>query len=292
MRRLLPLALLALALTGCGGGGQEATSAGPEAAGPFAYDASQPLAATGRVVDDIEGVQVRDVSYAAAGTRTLGYLITPKTSERRPAVIFLHGSGGDRKELLPFAARWTAEGGVALTIDEARARDTTRVQEELRAQRDAAAATVVRVRRAVDYLRSLDAVDPERIGFVGYSAGARTGAIVAGVEHRIGAFVLMSAGATPLAAYVRAAPAAIRADVRRELGTVDPLRWIRRARPGTIFFQDGSRDQVVPRQALDDLRAAAPKPQRHRRYAAGHELNAKAYAEQRVWLKQRLALKR
>jgi dienelactone hydrolase len=290
-RTLLPL-LAVLVLAACGGSETAATTAQPTPSGPFAYDASAPLDVEEREVDDIDGARVVDVSYAVNGRRAPAYLITPKTGERRPAVIFLHGSGGDRRQMLPFAARWTADGGVALTVEDARARNTTSVAQELRAQRDAATETVLRVRRAVDYLRSLDGVDPERIGFVGWSAGARTGAIVAGVEPRIDAFVLMSGGATPLDEYVRAAPQAIRPDVRRFLGAVDPLRWVRRARANTIFFQDGRSDTIVPPEALNGLRNAAPAPQRLRWYDAGHELNAKAYADGRVWLAQRLALKR
>lgn len=290
MRRLTLLLAIAALLAGCGGAKKDAGDSAQQ--GPFAYDSDLPLDPKERVVDRIDGVEVHDVSFAAAGARTQGYLITPKADGPRPAVIFLHGAGGDRKELLPFAARWTAEGGVALTIDAARQGNTANVQEELRSQRAAATQTVVRVRRAIDYLGTLDAVDAEHIGFVGYSAGARSGAIVAGVDRRIDAFVLMSGGATLLQEYVDAAPANIRADVRRDFGAVDPLRWVKSARPNTIFFQNGRQDKIVPRSALEQLRAAAPKPQRFRWYDAGHELNSKAYADQRTWLKERLGLKR
>jgi dienelactone hydrolase len=289
VRRLPLIVALAALLVACGGE-QSAQPAKTPQADPFAYDASRPLRERSRVVDTIEGVEVRDVSFVAGGTRTNAYLITPDAKEPRPAVIFLHGAGGNREQMLPFAARWTAEGGVALTIEGAQVRNTTSAQQELRGQRDAAAQTVVRVRRAVDYLQSLDEVDDERIGLVGYSAGARMGAIVAGVEPRIDAFVLMSGGATPLQEYVDAAPEELRADVRRNLGAVDPLRWIARARPNTIFFQDGRDDAIVPRKALNDLHAAASKPQRLTWYDAGHDLNAKAYADQRAWLEARLGL--
>ena len=64
-------------------------------------------------------------------------------------------------------------------------------------------------------------------GFVGWSGGARTGALLSGVETRIGAFVLMSGGAAPVSAYASQAPAGLRPDVRRVLGPVDPLRLIK-----------------------------------------------------------------
>ena len=56
---------------------------------------------------------------------------------------------------------------------------------------------MVAVRRAVDLLRAGREVDPNRIGLVGWSLGARVGAVTAGVEPRLHAVVLMSGGAMP-----------------------------------------------------------------------------------------------
>src|SRR5262249_60093238 len=117
---------------------------------------------------------------------------------------------------------------------------------------------VVAVRRAVDVLRTRSSVDPQRIGLVGWSSGARTGAVLAGGEPRIPALVLMSAGAVPVSAYVKAVPAWLRPDVRSTLTRIDPLRWIARARPGAVFLEDGRQDEVVPRRALEAMTRAAP----------------------------------
>ena len=89
--------------------------------------------------------------------------------------------------------------------------------------------------------------------------------------------------------YAKAAPAELRDDVIRILGVVDPLRHVAGARPGTIFFQNGRRDTVVPRSALDALIRAAGR-QRVRWYDAGHGLNAGAYRDQLAWLSSRLGL--
>src|SRR5438094_924448 len=85
---------------------------------------------------------------------------------------------------------------------------------ELERERRLAAADVIAVRRAIDYLSSLPQVDPMRIAFVGWSLGARTGAILAGVEPRLRVLVLMSAGASPVETYVEAAPQRLRASIR------------------------------------------------------------------------------
>src|SRR5207247_4765992 len=106
---------------------------------------------------------------------------------------------------------------------------------------------VVAVRRAVDVLRSLPFVDPSRIGYLGWSAGARTGALVAAAEPRLRGLVLLSAGAAPISAYLAAAPPSLRPQVRRDLGSVDPIRYVARARPGSLLLEDGRRDASVPR---------------------------------------------
>ena len=59
---------------------------------------------------------------------------------------------------------------------------------------------------------------------------------LAGVEPRLHALVLMSGGATPVAAYAEQAPAELREDVTRILGQADPLRLVRKARPGSLLY--------------------------------------------------------
>ena len=118
---------------------------------------------------------------------------------------------------------------------------------------------VIAVRRAADILASMPIVDPSRIGYLGWSAGAKTGAFVAASDRRFKALVLLSGGADKLAAFVAAAPARLRPLVKRQLGSVDPLRYIAWASPGTLLLEDGTRDAVVPRRALLNMIRAAPR---------------------------------
>ena len=169
-----------------------------------------------------------------------------------PAVVYLHGSGGDRTELLVPATWMAARGVVALTITmpEDAAATTGTATERLVAQRQGVVDSVIAARRAVDALASLPQVDRSRIGLVGWSSGARIGAILAGVDRRVEAFDLLSGGSPPVQEYASQAPANLRPAIIRELGTVDPLRWVAHARPGTVLLQDGRKDEVVPRAAL------------------------------------------
>jgi dienelactone hydrolase len=158
----------------------------------------------------------------------------------------------------------------------------------LRRQRDLLEQEVVELRRAVDVLQDRADVDPARIGFFGWSAGARSGAILAGVEHRLRAFVLVGGGAVPLAEYAAAVPPSLGPEVVRVLQPVDPLRWIAEARPRTILFLDGTHDEVVPVRAQRTLIATAPAPQHTRRYAGGHVPTPRAEAEAIAFLAGRL----
>jgi dienelactone hydrolase len=289
--RVLPLLAACAAATllaGCGGGGSQ-----PRAEGVFGYDAARPLGYVdhGRANHGYP-IAVHDVSFSSGGRRVEGYLLLPPGKAARPAVVFVHGSGGDRAELLAPAGWLAARGVVTLTITEPSANPPAPVAGPalLEQQRGIAVRDVVAVRRAVDLLRSLPAVDAERIGYLGWSAGAKTGALVAAAEPRISAFALLSAGADPLSAFVSAAPAGLRDRVRRALGSVDPIGAIRRARPGSVLLEDGSQDEIVPHRALENVVRAAPKGTTVHWYPTGHALNAEAYEDAFDWLAGKLSI--
>src|SRR5262249_2003602 len=153
------------------------------------------------------------------GRKVDGLLAVPPGKGPFPAVVYLHGSGGDRTELLVPATWMAARGVVALTLTMPEDAATTgSPTEQLAAQRQGGVGSGVAARRAVDALQALPQVDGDRIGLVGWSSGARLGAILAGVEPRVRAFDLLSGGSPPVEEYASQAPANLRSAVRRELG--------------------------------------------------------------------------
>jgi dienelactone hydrolase len=293
--RAAAVALAAVTAAGCGGSAHEAQTV-PAPRSPLAYDASRPLAFRdkGRVNGPYP-IAVHDVSYAVPGGRVPGYLAVPNRGSHLPAVIYLHGAGEGRDRFL-LPAAWAAARraiGMTLTLPSTNAGDppngSTPVQALAWNQR-VFAADVIAVRRAVDLLRSNPRVDPNRIGLVGWSLGARVAAVTAGAEPRIRAVVLMSGGSPPISAYVAQAPAALRAQVRQSLREIDPLRWLARARPGSVMLQDGRKDAIVPRAALVALEKAAPRGSVVRWYPAGHELNTQVYRDQLAFLQRKLPI--
>jgi uncharacterized protein len=281
-------------LAGCGSSSQpRRPAAAPRL--DFAYDRSAPLDFVDRfrVNPRTQRVAVHDVTFRSDGQSVEGYLVLPPGSGRRPAVVFVHGSGGDRRELLPEAERLAAHGIVALTITEPSTSSPPLPAAgpiaELKQFRDVQVRDVVAVRRAVDALQSLPQVDPSRIGYLGWSAGARTGTYVAAAEPRVKALVLLSCGSAPLAAFVAAAPPRLRPAVRTIIGSVDPLRYIPHARPGSVLLENGRRDDVVPHFALLDIVRAAPRGTTVHWYDASHALNRAAYDDAFAWLVRKLS---
>jgi dienelactone hydrolase len=206
--------------------------------------------------------------------------------------VVVHGSGGGRSELLGQAKALAARGLVALTITEpssttAPASPAT-VAELLADTKARAEADVDAVRDAASYLSALPNVDPGHVGYLGWSAGAKTGALVAAADGRFTALALLSAGADPVASFAASAPVSSRGLVRRALTTIDPIGAIGRARPGTILLEDGTEDAIVPRRALENIVRAAPPRTTVRWYRAGHPLSKRAWHQALDWLAERL----
>jgi dienelactone hydrolase len=288
------LAALVGVVAGCGGSSAHARAAPQRPL--FSYDRAEPLAFVDRGrVNRNYPIAVDDVSYTSGRDRINAYLVRPQgAGGRLPAVVYLHGAQGDRTELLVQSTWLAARGAIALVITA----PSTASQEPaglkgvpfLQWEQQIQARDVVAIRRAVDLLATRKDVDPTRIGFVGWSSGSHTGGILAGVEPRLRAIVLMSGGVAPVAVYAAVARPEQRPSIRRYMGSIDPLAFLPRARPGSLFLQDGRKDTIVPRKALVTFAHAAPKGTRVRWYSAGHGLNDAAYRDQLAWLAAKLRI--
>ena len=132
--------------------------------------------------------------------------------------------------------------------------------------------TAVDLRRALDLLTSRSEVDGDRIGYVGHSFGALFGGILAGVEKRIKAFVLMSgvgSFADVAAANIPTLRGRALEDYRHELTVIDPIRFIDEAAPSVLFFQLAW-DDMFPPDTLLAYATAGSEPKRIAWYDADH----------------------
>jgi poly(3-hydroxybutyrate) depolymerase len=291
-RRLIILLAAAVVVSGCGG----SKKAGLDA--PFAYDSSKSFdLKTKRTIKEGK-VEIRDITFQGPSGETIpAYLVVPPGKGRHPAVIYAHGSRGSRQDLVASAAGLGERGAVAISLEMnySATRGTGTLPSGLAGVKTATnndIQSVVEVRRTVDLLRSLPYVDKNRIAYVGWSAGARTGAILSGVEHRIKAYDLLAGGAAPVSFYLQRAPKSMRKDLEAQLTKTDPLRYVSHAAPSALLFQDGRNDEVVPRNALVSLAGMGSSPKELHFYSSGHVPSTAAWAYSAKWLSRQLGLTR
>ena len=283
----------------------QAPPAPAQALAIFDYDAKAPVEFHEQGREIVEGATVADVSFASPkGGRVPAYLVTPP-SGRGPfaGIVFMHWGQGDRTEFLAESLRYAKSGVVSLMIDAPYHRPDAKefaFIADAPAERDMFIQLVVDLRRAVDVLLARSDVDPKRIAYVGHSLGATWGGPLAGVEKRIGSFVLM--GGLPRVSDVLGDSAFARQlqkSFKREqlqayadtLAPIDPERFVGHAEPGRLLFQFAQHDRYISAKAAADYEKAA-RTAPGKRYFTSHEFNDEESARDRQrWLYERLALK-
>jgi cephalosporin-C deacetylase-like acetyl esterase len=274
----------------------------------FDYDRSLSLDLKEIGVEDKSGASVHDVSYTSPkGGRVTAYLVIPSRKGKFAGVIFMHSRPGSRKNFLDEALQFAKAGVVSLLIDAPFSRTGESKREfdpnvtKPEADRDIYIQTVVDLRRGVDLLLSRSEVDRKRIGFVGHSYGAHTGAVLAGVEKRIKAYVIM-AGAPSLTEFLRTStlPAIVKtrdaltkeqqAKYFNILASVDPINYIGHVAPSALFFQFGKMDGYPNEESAKVYSENASNPKLVKFYDAGHALNDEARRDRAEWLQKQIKL--
>lgn len=274
----------------------------------YDYDATQPLDVQVASTTTADGLTIEDMSYASPrGGRVTAYIVRPAKEGRFAGLLFMHGGNGNRSSLLPGAKLLAQTGAVCLLIDAplsgSRAVAGQRLADYSAPERTRAALiqTVVDLRRGVDVLVARPEVDPQRLGYIGASFGGTIGGVLAGVEHRIKAycllvgigslsdFLLESPHPNPRQARTALGPEGIRRSLAI-LDDVQPIHYIGHAAPSALLFQNGRQDAFMPVPSVERYFAAASEPKTLRWYEAGHALNAQAFLDRAVWLKERLGI--
>jgi cephalosporin-C deacetylase-like acetyl esterase len=275
----------------------------------FDYDQSLPLDVKEVGVEDRNGVRIHDISYASPkGGRVTAYLVVPSDKNKKFAgVIYMHGKPGSRKTFLDEALQFAKAGAVSLLIDAPFSRtgeskrdfDPSVTKPEV--DRDIYIQTVVDLRRGVDLLLSRSDVERKRIGFIGHSYGAHTGANLAGVEKRIKAFVIM-AGAPSLTEFLRTSTIPAIVETRntltkeqqenyfKTLAFVDSINYIGYVAPSALFLQFGKKDAYPSEEQATLYAKAASSPKLVKFYDAGHDLNDEARRDRAEWLQKQIKL--
>lgn len=269
----------------------------------FAYEGDTPLDIRELGVVEKGSVKIYDISYASPkGGRVTAYLVVPPGKQKFGGAIYLHGSGANRDQFLPEAIRLASSSIVSLIIDSPSARpepSRRSPNDYLEADRDIRIQSVVDLRLGIDLLLSRQDVNPKKIAFIGYSKGAEVGGVLAGIETRIKAFVLMTANASQIE-FWREPNNPIAEDLKRRLtpekferyvqslAPVEQINYVSNAAPAEIFFQFGTQDPLVPVDSARRLFEAASKPKTVKWYDTGHGLNGRASTDRMDWVIKRV----
>ncbi|HEV2471297.1 MAG TPA: alpha/beta fold hydrolase [Chthonomonadales bacterium] len=291
-RRARCLPILVLALWGSAALAQTPPSSLTEPTMPasdlFGYDSTLPLAPTEQTLETTATYKAYSVSYYSTHDLQIpAVLVIPvKSTGKEPAILLMHGLGGDKMGLKFLWSQLAAAGFVTLAIDaeyhgDRKPREPlTLFGREVYTTRDLLAQTVIDLRRGIDYLQSRPEVDPDRIGYIGFSMGGILGAILCGVDSRVKAPVLALAGGDwkvlfagttlPNAQPLKQLPPDQIAAAERVMDPVDPIHWIARIAPRPVLFVNGDADTIVPVPAAKELQAAARQPKESFWYKGGH----------------------
>ena len=291
MRWALVCAVVAV-LAGCGGG----NSNGDGEQGPFAYDAKAPLDVRERGSFDSGGVIVHSITYASPkGGRVPALVLVPAGKGPFAGLILQHGMPGNGSEMEGMGDEFARLGAVVVLIDAPFARrsgDPVRFDDRDRREQ---IQLIVDLRRAVDLLVARDDVDSHRVGYLGVSYGGAMGGLLAGVEHRIGAYVLR-VGDGGLVEHFRSAdaggspPPISQARWKRWMAAmtpIEPIRYVRRA-TSSLLFQSGRQDEIVPPADARRYQAAAPEPKEVEWYDSNHFLPPQADCDAAKWLAEEI----
>lgn len=273
----------------------------------FAYDRGAPLDLRDSLERVEHGLEIHRVSFASPkGGRATGVLYVPVEARRGAGgkfagIVVLHGAPGDARGM-GFASEPLARAGaVTLAVDAPFARRDPGKPISF-TPRDSADAVqyIVDLQRAVDVLSARADVDSSRLGALGISFGGSMGALFAGVERRLKAYVLSVADGGLAAHFTDAtgarlpAPPAMSAEQWcRWNAAMEPLaatRFVSRAAPARLLFLWGRQDVFVRPNLADALWRAAPATKEARWYESGHALPGAAGDDLQQWLAARIGI--
>jgi uncharacterized protein len=310
-QRLLLAALAMAAATACGAGNQRAGSDRGAPSSGASSEASEVAADStlfqyqddGRVPvrefssRSVGPVTVHEVSYPSPrGGAVTATMSVPVTGGDDVAVLLLHGMPLDRNDMRVPAIVYACAGATTLAIDAPYVRgDRGSITFTPRDRAD-------QIQLITDLRRGIDLLDQEldprggaaHVSLVGLSYGAAMGALLAGVDDRVGSAALI-VGDGGLVAHMTeddGTPAAPLSSVpaRRSRAWLDAMRPIEPLlyvgdSDAAFLFLNGRHDTQVDVADAEQLHAAAAGDHTEVRwYDTGHDLTADAFRHQFEWV--------
>jgi len=273
-------------------------------ASPFAVDPNVDLKARWSVVPNRTW---QTVTYrGSAGDRIPALFRAARRPGRRPAIILGHGHGGDARSMARFFGSLLSRRVHVLAVNHPYSGHDRKVPGEDICPRDARRLVKrwIRAVRDLRYAARLLAerpdVDPQRIGYLGFSLGACLGALFVAHEPRVRAAALVSPAGTwsvlaatdsywhigwhhqPLAQWLRDPT------LRAQLAIIDPARSIARFAPRPLLVVVGQRDKVIRDISGLTVFRAAGKGKRLIHHPGGHGPGRTLRRRVTRWLERQL----
>jgi len=283
----LPAFLLLLTLTSA-----IPPSSGSDFSSYYQYDPSTPLNADEGIFQEADRYFVMKVLYDSVnGERVPALISVPKGDDGPfPCILFLHGYGGEKEDMLDLAAIAADARYAVIAIDVQYHGERRRAGAELYSAnmtrtRDGFIQTVIDARRALDYLETRGDIDNSRLALVGGSMGALIGAILGGVEPRLRACVLVVGGGNMTLMVQRSQHLALPeirdyleannisyGTVQEAMDPVDPINFIDAISPRPLMMHNGKFDDIVPAESGQLLYERAKEPKEIYWYDSGHDV--------------------
>ncbi|MGD8814604.1 MAG: hypothetical protein PVI78_09035 [Anaerolineales bacterium] len=199
-----------------------------------------------------DGLSVLEITYASPkGGRVPATLIIPQGAGPFAGLVM------QRSMELEFGMRYADFGTVVIFVDPPsfRPQNTgprgilTFTEQDVEEQIQ----LIIDLRRAIDLLMARQDVDPQRIGYLGVSYGGAMGGLLAGIENRLQAYVLI-VGDGGLVTHVTN-PENLDMTLNEffedygawidSMWPIEPIHYVSRASPASLLFQNAVRDQYV-----------------------------------------------
>jgi pimeloyl-ACP methyl ester carboxylesterase len=241
-----------------------------------------------------DGVLVRDVRIEdpGGGAQIEAYLVEPEIVDaretRRPGLLFAHwfdteAPNGNRTEFVDEAVEWARRHAAAAILPQLTfpwAGDPTGAA----ADSERIVAEVGRLRRCLDVVTARPAVDASRLGVVGHDFGGMHAIILATVDRRPAAYVLIAAVPRWGDWFLPFWPIEEdRIDYLRGIRPLDPIEHVRGVAPGRVLFQFGLRDFfIAPMTGREFARAAGDNAEYAAYPDAEHDMTGEEIAAART----------
>jgi pimeloyl-ACP methyl ester carboxylesterase len=229
-------------------------------------------------------------------------VVSPLGKGRHPTVLWLHREGAEvKRAMFVQEAETLAAGGVASLLVELPFKQPYVHRANNNAgDADAIRDAVIDARRAIDWAATRPEFNVERLAVVGHRFGAWAGALLAAVDKRVDAAVLMSPPGKPsgwLQVTEQPKARAFRESFDKEqwgsylnsIAPLDPEKWIGYAAPAKLHFQFASSDAWVQTLEQVDLFRAASQPKSRQMFDSDELLNEEARKDRHTWLKRVLS---